>query len=573
MDLVHAEEIAAVAVLCVLAVGAANALAPRLRVAAPLLLVAVGVGVSLLPAVPEFHISPELILVGVLPPLLFAVARSMPVMDFKRDFQAIGALSVVLVLISSLLLGLFFVWILPDVDYALGVALGAILSPTDAVATGTIKRAGAPNRIVTVLSGESMFNDATALVLLRAAIAATAASISLFGVIVNFVWAVIGAVVIGGAAGWLFGKARARIHAPAVATAVSFTLPYLAYLPAELVGASGLVAAVAAGLVSGRASVRTLPASHRLSDVETWRMVEVVLEGGVFLLMGLELYTLIEDVRDAHDTWLHAVWPAAVALVLVLLIRFLFVMPLIWGLDSRAKRVIAREPALEALRGRLPADPADDDTKGYRFRLRLDRSLADITYYRTEAIGSREGMIVVWGGLRGAVTLAAAQTLPPDTAHRSLLILIAFFVATMSLMIQGGTMGVLLAKLKLPDQSAELRAEKARLRGEMLDIVQRVLADPDVIGDDSVLAGQVKLVRELETPDLDDDDDDRDDVDEIDVLDKRLRTARELRRVRRKVIDEQRRALLAFRDRGTFSSGALTAELRKLDAEELSLNG
>ncbi|GAC57437.1 putative solute/hydrogen antiporter [Gordonia hirsuta DSM 44140 = NBRC 16056] len=570
MSDVDAIEIAAIAVLCVLAIGGANTLAPRLRIAAPLLLVAVGVGVSLLPQVPEFHISPELILVGVLPPLLFAAARAMPVMDVKRDFQAIGALSILLVIISSLLLGVFFTLVLPDVSYALGVALGAILSPTDAVATGTIKRAGAPNRIVTVLSGESMFNDATALVLLRAAIAATAASISVFGVVINFVWAMAGAAVVGAVVGWLFNAVRNRIQAPAVATAVSFTAPYLAYLPAELIGTSGLVSAVAAGLISGRLAIRHLPATHRQSDLQNWRMVEVVLEGGVFLLMGLELYTLIDDVREARDTWLHAVWPAAAALALVLLIRLAFVGPLVWLLDRRTTRMIAREPEVAALRENLPSNPADDDTAGFRIRLRLDRRLADINYYRTETMGGPEAMVVVWGGLRGAVTLAAAQTLPTDTPHRSLLILIAFFVAAMSLGIQGGTIGWLLRRLPLPDQTADLRAEKGRLRGEMLDIVQRMLVDPEVIGDDSVLANQVKLVRDLETPDMDDGD--PADPQESDALDMRLENARELRRVRRMVIDEQRRALLAFRDRGTYSSRALTAELHKLDAEEISLN-
>ncbi|MCK0439734.1 cation:proton antiporter [Gordonia alkaliphila] len=565
MSAVDAVEIAAVAVLCVLAIAAANTLAPRLRVAAPLLLVAVGVGVSFLPRVPEIRVDPELILVGLLPPLLYAAARAMPVMDFKRDFPAIGALSIVLVVVSALLLGLFFTAILPNVDYALGVALGAILSPTDAVATSTIKRMGAPNRIVTVLSGESLFNDASSLVVLRAAIAATGASISFAGVAVNFLWSLIGAVVVGAAVGWLFSRLRARIPVPAVATAISFTIPYVAYVPAELIGSSGLVAAVAAGLVTGRTAVRHLSAAHRQSDVQNWRMIEVILEGGVFLLMGLELNTLLVEVRESHDTWLHALWPAAAALALSLLIRWAFVAPLVWWLGRRARRVIAREPTLSALREELPTDQIDGDAVGQRLRRQLDRRLADIDYYRAEAMGSREGLVVVWGGLRGAVTLAAAQTLPIDTPYRSLLVLVAFFVAALSLTLQGGLMGQVLRMLKLPDQSADIRAERKRLRGEMLDVAQRTLADPAVIGTDPTLAEQARAIRELENPDVDEDDS------EIDALDRRLQTSRELRRVRRRVIDEQRRMLLAFRDRGTYSSGALTDELVKLDAQELSL--
>ena len=171
-------EIVGIIVVCILAIAGANQLAPRLRIAAPLLLVAVGVGVSYLPQTPDISVNPEIILVGVLPPLLYASAVALPAMDFKRDIRAISGLSITLVIVSALLLGLFFMWILPDADYATGVALGAILSPTDAVATTTVKRVGAPSRLVTVLSGESLFNDASALVVLRAAIAAMAASVT-----------------------------------------------------------------------------------------------------------------------------------------------------------------------------------------------------------------------------------------------------------------------------------------------------------------------------------------------------------------------------------------------------------
>ncbi len=555
-------EYVTIAVVCVLAVTAANTLAPRLRVAAPLLLVAVGVGVSFVPRVPEISVNPEIILVLVLPPLLYAAARAMPVMDFKRDFGTIGALSIVLVLISSLVLGAFFTAILPDVDYALGVALGAILSPTDAVATGTIKRLGAPNRIVTVLSGESLFNDATSLVLLRAAVAATAGGISLGGVVVNFVWAMVGAVLVGAVVGALLGRLQARIRVPALATAVSFTAPYIAFVPAELIGASGLVGAVAAGLVSSRIAVRRHSAAQRSSDAQNWRMVEVLLEGGVFLLMGLELATLVTDVSLEHDTWLHALWPAALALTLALVVRAVFMMPLVWWLDKRAGRLISREDSLAALKDALSDGRAAEDTAARRYRVAIDRRLSDIAYYRTEAMGPREGMAVVWGGLRGVVTLAAAQTLPAETPHRSLLILIAFFVAGLSLSIQGGLMAPVLRLLRLPDQSEQERAERARLHGEMLDVAGRVLDDPRVIGDDPALAERVRLVRGLETPDVDV---------ERNALDTRLKTAAELRRVRLTVIEEQRRRLLGLRERRAYSSAALTAELAKLDAEEISL--
>ncbi|WP_349306154.1 sodium:proton antiporter [Gordonia sp. PP30] len=558
-------EIAVVAVLCVFAIAAANTLAPKLRIAAPLLLVAVGVAVSFLPAMPEFDVDPEIILVGVLPPLLFAAARAMPVMDFRRDFQAIGALSIVLVVVSALVLGLFFEAILPNVDYAFGVALGAIVSPTDAVATATIKRLGAPNRIVTVLSGESLFNDASALVVLRAAIAATAGGISFGGVVLNFLWSLIAAVAVGVAIGLISGRLRARIRNTAVATAVSFTLPYIAYIPAELIGASGLVAAVAAGLVSGLSAVKYLTAAHRQSDVQNWRTVEVLLEGWLFLMMGLELWTLVVEVSNEHESWLHALWPAAVALVMILALRWVFVVPMVWLLERRSRRIIAHEQTLAAMKDSL--DPLEDaDTRGRRYHSIIDRRLADIDYYRTESMGVREGTVVVWGGLRGVVTLAAAQTLPADTPYRALLILVAFFVAALSLTIQGGLMGPVLRALKLPDQSALVRAEKKRLRGEMIEVGREVLSDPAVVGEDSLIAQQVELLNELENPE----DEEHDDAQ---VLERRIATAKELRRIRRRVVAAQRRRLLELRNRGAYSSAVLTAELAQLDAAELSISG
>ena len=158
-------------VVGLLAIAAATLFAGRLGVAAPLLLVLLGIGVSVLPWAPDVEIEPEWVLAGVLPPLLYSASAALPAMDFRREFGTIRGLSVVLVVDSSLVLGVFLAWAL-DVDLAWGIALGAIVSPTDAVATSIVKRLGVSRRAVTMLEGESLLNDATALVLLRAAIAA-----------------------------------------------------------------------------------------------------------------------------------------------------------------------------------------------------------------------------------------------------------------------------------------------------------------------------------------------------------------------------------------------------------------
>lgn len=554
-------EIVGIVVICILAIAGANQLAPRLRIAAPLLLVAVGVGVSYLPRTPDISVNPEIILVGVLPPLLYASAVALPAMDFKRDIRAISGLSITLVVVSALLLGLFFMWILPDADYATGVALGAILSPTDAVATTTVKRVGAPSRLVTVLSGESLFNDASALVVLRAAIAAMAASVSLIGVAVSFVWAIVAAVVVGAIIGWLLLQIRARVSNVAVATAITFTTPYLAYVPTEYMGASGLVAAVAAGLVTGRESVRRLTAAHRQSDQQTWRAVELLLEGGVFLLMGLELEGLVRDVWVSHETVWHAVWPAVIAFVLLIVIRLAVVMTQVASMARRTRRMFAKQPILEDMQSRLGGAGTPVDRTARRFQRQIDRRLADIRYYRAETIGVREGYVVVWAGMRGVVTLAAAQTLPADTAYRSLLILVAFFVAAGSLLIQGTTLGPFIKMLKLPDNSAETVRERRSLRRQMAAISDEVLNDPSVCGTDGLLARSIEQLRVLEA----------DSDFEGDALDLRLHSAAEMRRVRWVIISRQRMELLDLRDRGAYSSEALSDALERLDAEEISI--
>lgn len=253
------------AVLVVLIIAAAAVTAPRIGTASPLVLLAMGLVISLLPFTPEYVIDPEVILAGLLPPLLYSAAVNMPTMEFRRDFRAISGMSVLLVIISALGLGWVFMQLIDGLDYPLAVALGAIVSPTDAVATSIVKRLGVSPRVVTVLEGESLLNDATALVLLRSAVAATAAGLSFADIALDFAWAVLGAVVIGWLVGEVIVRIRSRIKDVAVSTAISFTVPFLAFIPAEHLEASGLVAAVTAGLVMGREQAHFLGPQQRLS--------------------------------------------------------------------------------------------------------------------------------------------------------------------------------------------------------------------------------------------------------------------------------------------------------------------
>jgi NhaP-type Na+/H+ or K+/H+ antiporter len=203
-----------VIVLALVAFAAVRVLADRIGVAAPLLLVLLGVGVSLLPGVPAVEVDPEWVLAGILPPLLFSSAVAMPAVDFRRAFGAVSGLSVVLVVVSAVVIGLLLTLLVPGLGLAGGIALGAILSPTDAAATAIARRVGVTSRVVTVLEGEGLLNDATALVLLRAAIAASAASVTVGGVVGRFALAVVVAVVLGVVVGQLGLWVRHRVPDP-----------------------------------------------------------------------------------------------------------------------------------------------------------------------------------------------------------------------------------------------------------------------------------------------------------------------------------------------------------------------
>lgn len=286
------------AVVATVIIAVTSRVGPRWNVAAPLLLVAIGIGASFLPFMPDVELEPEIILAVVLPPLLFSSAVNMPAMNFRREFNAISSLAVALVIVSSVLLGLFFHLLFPELALPWCIALGAILSPTDAVATSIAKGVGISQRVTTILEGESLLNDATALVTLRTAIAAAAASFSFWHAAGQFLYAVAVALVIGLLAGGLGIFARSRLKDVTVSTVLSVVVPFVASVPTEMLQGSGLVAAVVAGIVTGRAKDRALTADQRVSDRTLWRTITLVLEGGVFLVMGVEVRSLLHSQHD-----------------------------------------------------------------------------------------------------------------------------------------------------------------------------------------------------------------------------------------------------------------------------------
>lgn len=557
-------DVAAIALLAVLCIAGVNAVAVRFGVAAPLMLVACGLVISLLPFVPAIEVDPEWILMGVLPPLLYSASVSMPAMDFRRDFGTIGSLSVVLVVLSSLIVGLFLTAVLPGIGLATGIALGAVISPTDAVATSIVRRLGAPPRVVAVLQGESLLNDATALVLLRSAIAATSVSVSVVGVVGDFAYAVVIAVAVGLVVGRLNLLVRARIGDPAVSTAISFAVPFAAYLPVEHLGGSGLVAAVVAGLHTGHSAPRFLGAEQRRAEEQNWRTVELLLEGGVFLLMGLELYGLVEDLDGSGGGLGTALWVGAAAATIVVAMRALYVVPLLVALRRRAVRGEAMRDRITELQGRLddPEHPRHGGRRHEHVRTRVRRGLADLDYFTGSPVGRREGAVLVWAGMRGVVTLAAAQTLPADTPERSLLVLVAFVVAVGTLVVQGGTLPWLVRRLGMASDPGAPDPDRLPLMRELADAAGRVLADPGLRRADGSAydADVLDRVRERAVLPLVDDD--------LEASRAEQDQVRELGLV---VVAAMREALLSARSDGLYASETLESALALLDADQISM--
>ena len=456
----------------------ANSLSRRIGVAGPLILVAIGLAVSMIPAVSAVTVAPNLILIGVLPPLLYSAAVSAPAIEFRRDLTAISGLAVLLVIVSALAVGLVFFLLMPAIGFPLAVALGAIVSPTDAVATSIVRTLGVPSRVVTVLEGESLLNDASSLVLLRTAIVAAASSFSLIAAVGSFVWSVFVAIVVGAALGFIALWLRTRTKSAVGNTALGLTIPYLAYLPSEALGGSGLVAAVAAGLVCGQGALRWLTPEQRASDKLNWSTIEFLLKGAIFLLMGLQLWGIIQDNIKAHEGLMKGLGIAAIAFVVLIAVRALYVMPMLSIHTARVKRLV---------QDRL-------DTSDKRSAKQLGHIRADFDYFDASPLTWKHNTIIVWAGMRGAVTLAAAQTLPEDTPERSLLIFIAFVVAAGSLMVQGLTLPSLARILKLGElgESGPPRTEIREINGQLQDAAQHAIDSATLVrADDTAFSTAV----------------------------------------------------------------------------------
>lgn len=403
-----------------------SALSDRLRLPAPMVLIALGIIGSFLPFVPAIELTPELVLFGLLPPLLYSTALQTSIIDIRANLTSVILLSVALVIVTTIAVAAVVMALMPDATWPVALALGAVVAPPDAVSASAVaRRIGLPRRIVTVLEGESLLNDATALVALRAAVAAIAGSVAVGAIGLDFVIAAGGGLLIGVVVAMIVIRLRRYIHDPLVDTGVSLVIPFGAYVLAEEIGASGVIAVVVAGLLIGHKAPIIQSSGSRITERITWASIAYLLEHAVFLLIGLQVARILAGLDASLSVGLVVGFCAAV-LATVIVTRLLWVTITQW-LRNLAMPAEHREPLSHAI-------------------------------------------VTGWAGMRGVVTIAAVFVIPSSVPHHDLLVLAALAVVLGTLYLQGLTLPWLTRLLRVqpadPAADALARATLLQQAGE-----------------------------------------------------------------------------------------------------------
>jgi CPA1 family monovalent cation:H+ antiporter len=406
-------------VFLLVAVAVLAAVALRHDVPYPIVLVLGGLGLGFVPWLPAPELDPDVIFFVFLPPLLYAAAFQSSAWELRANALPISLLAIGLVLVSVVVVAVV-AHELVGLPWPLAFVLGAVVGPTDPVAASAVlQRLGAPPRIRTILEGESLVNDGTGLTAYSLAIAAIGTTVTASDVVVDFVVKAAGGIAIGLAAGWLFGRLRSATREPSIDLVLSVLTPFAAYVPAERIHVSGVLAVVTAGVVIGARSAELSEATARLRTLAFWQSADFLLNSLLFLLIGLQLVDLVDGVDDKELIVVAGEALVITAVVLGVRLAWMFVVPAIAHL-----RMMQREPT-----------------------------------------GVSERLLLGWCGMRGGVTLAAALAIPASVGERELLILVAYGVVLVTLVVPGLTLAPLIRTLGLGQSEERQRQEvEARMR-------------------------------------------------------------------------------------------------------------
>ncbi|WIB78629.1 sodium:proton antiporter [Curtobacterium sp. MCPF17_002] len=527
---------------------------------APLLVTAVALAASFLPGLPPMEIDSEVILTVILPPLLYSAALDVSWQSFRGSIKQIRRLGIFLVIVTALVVGAVAYFLIPDMTLPAAILLGAIVAPPDAVSAAAIgRKLGLPRRVMTVLSGESLINDAASLTLVRVftlIIAGTSLTIwqdlGIFGLAIGV------GLVVGGVLGVLVHWIRMRINDPVVETIMSILLPFVAYILAEHLSGSGVIAVVTAGLYIGYNSPKEGYAT-RLQERPLWTSIDVILEGFVFALIGLQLNTVVHDLIESERSLAQTLTAAGVVLVVVILVRPLFVF------ESYVRN---------RFNGRWLRP----------LRIRISRGHPSLRWLRGTAepkLNWRELTVISWTGMRGVVTLAAAVSVvasPTEIPAQDTIFIIAFIVTVGTLLLQGLTLPFVIRALKVQDPAEDdedVRSEmrlNQRTTEAAIELLEKRRPDwSKQFGDEAVNSVvnrlKARLERQAETF--------RRDAEEEEVEERntpvRLRGS-QIQDIRRELLDRRREIVLEEREKGNLDEEVMRRVLVTLDAEELAMD-
>ena len=532
------------AVVLLAAAAVLRVLAGRLNLPHPVLLVLGGLALAAIPGLPRIEFEPETLFLLFVPPLLYLTAFTTSLRDFRAQLGPIARYGTVVVLLTIAAVAAVAHALLPEMTWPAAFVLGAIVSPPDPVAAvAVMRKLGAPRGIVTLLEGEGLVNDATALVAYRIAVAAVVTGAFSPGrAALQLLVTGAGGAAVGLGVGWLIGHVRRRTPKfPIVQNTISLLTPFLAYIPADWMGLSGVLAVVAVGLYIGRQGPRIISAATRVQAESMWSMIQFLLESFIFMLIGLELPDVLRALRS-HTPAELAGYGAVVALAAIV-VRLIYTFAAVWVLR------IARR------RRSKPAEPS-----------------------------WQEATFIGWTAMRGGDSLVIALALPLRAATgepfpaRDLIIFLTFAVIFDTLVLQGLTLKPLLRWLRLQD-GGELDEEEAHARRVAAEVGLRRLdeegrrdgVDPEVVG--SLRKQYAARVDRWSARDRDvhgaEDEDHRALADRDGSGAERDATG--YRRLRAAMIDAERRAIVDLRDRGAIGDEVLRRVQRDLDLETMLL--
>jgi CPA1 family monovalent cation:H+ antiporter len=504
--------------------------APALRIPYPIFLVLGGLALGFVPGIPSLELPPDVVLVAILPPLLYAAAFFTSLRDLRANVKEIGILSIGLVLATMGAVAVAAHEAIAGMSWSTAFVLGAVVSPTDPIAaTAIMRRFGVPRRVVAVVEGESLVNDGTALVLYRVAVtAAVTGSFSFWDASWRFLWNVSGGIAIGIVVGFLVAAVRRRLDNPPVEITIALMTGYLAFIPANAAEASGVLAAVTAGIFLGWRTPELTSVQTRLQGAAVWEIFVFVINALLFALIGLQLSGILDALSGVTSGELA--WYALLVTGTVVLTRVMWV-----PVFTYVPRWIFRR-----LGERDPAPPVS------------------------------EPLLISWSGMRGAVSLAAALAIPLTTdagaafPQRDLIIFLTFCVILVTLVLQGLSLPALIRAVRVESDHLDEREDsKARIHAAEAALARlEELVDQDWVREDTAerMRGFYNFRRDRFAS--------RFDAESDGAIEER---SQNYQRLRRELLEAERAAIVALRRQGVINDDAMRRLQRDLDLEDARL--